>query len=74
MNNLTNLAKYGLIGLCIALILLTGFVFKISMGTVDKQNVLLNNHFTDFTDAINNNTQVTIELLGEVKLLSERLR
>ena len=67
MDRILKLAKYGTVGVAIIALLLAGFIFKVSMETVNNQNALMNNHFTDFTGAI-------YELTTEIKVLSERLK
>ncbi len=65
--NTENLAKYGLTGVCIALILLIGVLF-------DKYDKLATNHSTQFTAAIIENTRVQQILIDVIENLEEAIK
>ncbi len=57
--NITQLAQYGLAGVCIALILLVGFI-------IHQISKLLGNHMAHETEAWNKNTEVLTKLASKI--------
>jgi len=67
MNGIKDLAKYGLTGVCIALIILLGFSFKLFYNYATEK-------INENTQIIQKNIETQQELISTVKKLDELLR
>lgn len=66
MNELETLAQYGVVGICMALIIYSGYRDRIMNKTLQDFSLTINNH-------INHNTEAKYKLVEAITKLSERI-
>lgn len=66
MSEITTLAQYGVVGICLALIVYSGWRDKILNATLQDFSSTINNHIAHNTDA-------KIKLTGAITRLAERV-
>lgn len=76
-NNYTKLAKYGLVGICMALIGLMGFMLKQNQETTRQFNAIISNHLNESTGVMRELIEVsrgTKEMMEETKEVVKELK